>query len=66
MGVLVVALLLVAAADRQPRRLDDHYLTSTETCLSHAWIAFLRGLGEWRTLDDRGRASATSPVPPGL
>jgi len=56
----------VAAADRQPRRLDDHYLTSTETCLSHAWIAFLRELGEWRTLDDRGRASATSPVSPGL
>jgi hypothetical protein len=35
-GVLVIALLLVPAANRQPGGLHDHYLASTElSVLSH-------------------------------
>ena len=38
MGVLVVALLLVAAADRRARRLDDHDLAALEVpVLRHLW-----------------------------
>ena len=38
--VLVVALLLVAAADRRPRGLDDHDLTTLEAAVLHFALRF--------------------------
>src|SRR5215216_3991613 len=63
MRALVVALLLVAAADRGPGRLDDHYLATLEVAVArHAGSASVRS-DQWlqMSLPDWLTGESTSP-----